>query len=63
MIFIKYSTKGHIFCKECILENLLQQKKDIAKRKSIIEQEKEKEKVLKILILKNRLKKKRKKKN
>lgn len=41
-----YSSKGHLFCKECILECLLAQKKEINKRKAIITKEKEKEIVL-----------------
>lgn len=39
-MFKNFSQKGHIYCKECIYENILSQKKEINRCKSAVEMEK-----------------------
>lgn len=39
LIFCIYSLQGHLYCKECIYENILAQKKEIKKSKKHFEEQ------------------------
>ncbi len=47
-IFFIYlnSLKGHLFCKECIYENILSQKKEIKRQKKLFSEKQQEEQVL-----------------